>query len=72
MASGIPHILKQRKLFKKPLQFRADGTFHILQLTDIHLVDPEMDDDPDRSIPEANEKKAKKPCPFLAFSVVMC
>lgn len=58
MASGIPHILKQRKLFKKPLQFRADGTFHILQLTDIHLVDPEMDDDPDRSIPEANEKKA--------------
>lgn len=56
MASGIPHILKQRNIHKPPLRFRADGTFHILQLTDIHLVDPEMDDDPDRSIPENNEK----------------
>lgn len=56
MASGIPHIRKQRNIVRPPLQFRKDGTFHILQLTDIHLVDPEMDDDPDRSIPENHEK----------------
>lgn len=55
MASGLPHILKQRDLHKAPLRFREDGTFHILQLTDIHLVDPEMDDDPDRSVPLADE-----------------
>ena len=57
MASGLPHILKQRNLQKPPLRFRQDGTFHILQLTDIHLADPEMDDDPDRSIPLSNEVK---------------
>lgn len=55
MASGLPHILKQRNLQKAPLRFREDGTFHILQLTDMHLVDPSMDDDPDKSIPEKQE-----------------
>ena len=49
MATGIPNILKQRKFKKYPLQFRADGTFRILQMTDLHLSDPEMDDDPDKA-----------------------
>ena len=57
MASGLPHILKQRNLHKEPLRFREDGTFRILQLSDLHLVDPEMDDDPDPSIPQAHEAK---------------
>ncbi len=57
MASGLPHILKQRQIQKEPLRFREDGTFHILQLSDIHLVDPEMDDDPDPSIPKRHEQR---------------
>ena len=59
MASGFPYLLninhKQSK--KPPLRFRGDGTFRILQLSDIHLVDPEMDDDEDRSIPLLNEAR---------------
>ena len=59
MASGYPQLLNlnSKQLRKPPLRFRADGTFRILQLSDIHLVDPEMDDDPDRNIPLRDEAR---------------
>lgn len=54
MANGYPYLLnlQQKQLRKPPLRFRADGTFHILHLSDVHLMDPEMeDDDPVRTDP---------------------
>ena len=55
MAFGLPHIRKQRNLQPEPLRFRKDGTFRLLQVSDLHLVDPEMDDDPDPAVPLADE-----------------
>lgn len=60
MASGYPYLLNldEKQLRKPPLRFRADGTFHILHLTDIHLMDPEMhDDDPKRTDPLTDEAR---------------
>lgn len=48
-ASGLPASKKYIKRFAEPLHFGADGKFRILHLTDIHEVDPEMDDDEDKS-----------------------
>lgn len=53
MATGLPASKKYIKDFQKPLRFAKDGKFRILHLTDIHEVDPEMDDDEDKSIPAA-------------------
>lgn len=51
MAKGLPNSHKHIGNKQKPLQFGGDGKFRILHLTDIHEVDPEMDDDPDQQIP---------------------
>lgn len=51
MASGLPASKKHIKRFAEPLHFGADGKFRILHLTDIHEVDPEMDDEEDKSVP---------------------
>lgn len=51
MAQGLPNSHKFIKATQNPLQFGADGKFRILHLTDIHEVDPEMDDDENRQIP---------------------
>lgn len=56
--SIIPHKFKSAKFKREepaPLKFGADGKFRILHLTDIHQVMPEMDDDEDKSIPEAKD-----------------
>lgn len=57
-AMGMPHKWKSDK-FKRvapaPLKFGSDGKFRILHITDIHQVMPEMDDDEDKSIPEAKD-----------------
>ena len=52
MAKGLPDSKKYIRERQAPLRFGADGKFRILHLTDIHEVDPEMDDDEDRRIPE--------------------
>lgn len=52
MAKGLPDSKKYIREKQAPLRFGADGKFRILHLTDIHEVDPEMDDDEDRRIPE--------------------
>lgn len=51
MATGLPNSHKHIKNGQSPLRFGEDGKFCILHLTDIHEVDPEMDDDENRSIP---------------------
>lgn len=51
MAKGLPDSKKYIREKQAPLRFGADGKFRILHLTDIHEVDPEMDDDEDRRIP---------------------
>lgn len=51
MAKGLPNSHKYIKNNQKPLQFADNGKFRILHLTDIHEVDPEMDDDEDRQVP---------------------
>ncbi len=51
MAKGLPTSLSYIKNTQKPLKFHEDGTFKILHLTDIHEVDPEMDDDENPQIP---------------------
>lgn len=51
MAKGLPNSHKHIRNFQSPLQFGKDGKFRILHLTDIHEVDPEMDDDENRQIP---------------------
>ena len=42
---GLPDSKKYIKEKQAPLRFGADGKFRILHLTDIHEVDPEMDDE---------------------------
>lgn len=57
-AMGTPQKYKSDKFTRKappPLKFDNDGKFRILHLTDIHDVDPEMDDDTDRKIPLAKD-----------------
>lgn len=51
MASGYPTSLEHLRERRPSLKFREDGTFRILHITDIHMVDAEMDDDEDRSVP---------------------
>ena len=51
MAKGLPDSKKYIKEKRAPLRFGADGKFRILHLTDIHEVDPEMDDEEDRQRP---------------------
>lgn len=51
MAKGLPNSHKHIRNGQSSLHFGEDGKFRILHLTDIHEVDPEMDDDENRSIP---------------------
>lgn len=51
MATGYPSSLKHLLGSQDPLRFDGNGDFRILHLTDIHEVDPEMDDDENRQIP---------------------
>lgn len=51
MATGLPNSHRHIINGQSPLRFGNDGKFRILHLTDIHEVDPEMDDDENRSIP---------------------
>lgn len=53
---GLPASKKYIKRFAEPLHFGADGKFRILHLTDIHEVDPETDDDEDKSVPQKSPK----------------
>ena len=48
MATGLPNSHKHIRNGQSPLRFGEDGKFCILHLTDIHEVDPEMDDDENR------------------------
>ena len=59
-AMGTPHKFKSAKFEREspsPLKFGNDGKFRILHLTDIHDVEPEMDDDENREIPESRDKE---------------
>ena len=59
-AMGEPRKWQSAKFRREkpaPLKFGEDGKFRILHLTDIHDVEPEMDDDEDRSIPENRDKE---------------
>ncbi len=58
MAMGYPKKWKTDRFKREtpaPLKFGADGKFRILHITDIHDVEPIMDDDEDRSIPERRD-----------------
>ncbi len=60
MAMGYPRKWKTDRFKREepaPLKFGADGKFKILHITDIHDVEPIMDDDEDRSIPENRDKE---------------
>ena len=57
MAKGLPDSKKYIREKQAPLHFSADGKFRILHLTDIHEVDPEMDDEEDRQIPINKSKE---------------
>ena len=50
-ASGAPVSFKKSGIKQPKLKFSDNGKFRILHLTDIHEVDPEMDDDENRDIP---------------------
>ena len=55
MAMGYPKKFKTDRFKREapsPLKFGEDGKFRILHITDIHDVEPAMDDDENRSIPE--------------------
>ena len=55
-AMGVPHKWDSGKFKREknePLKFGKDGKFKILHITDIHDVEPEMDDDENREIPES-------------------
>lgn len=57
---GMPHKWQSAKFKREepaPLKFGADGKFRILHLTDIHDVEPEMDDDENREIPESRDRE---------------
>lgn len=59
-AMGMPHKWRSAKFKREepaPLKFGADGKFRILHLTDIHDVEPEMDDDENREIPESRDRE---------------
>ena len=60
MAMGEPMKWKSGKFRREkpaPLKFNKDGKFRILHLTDIHDVEPIMDDDENREIPESRDKE---------------
>ena len=55
MATGMPRKWKVDRFMREPnapLKFGADGKFKILHITDIHCVQPVMDDDENREIPD--------------------
>ena len=57
---GYPHKWQSDKFKREvpePLKFGPDGKFRILHLTDIHDVEPIMDDDENREIPESRDKE---------------
>lgn len=59
-AMGMPHKYKSAKFRREspePLKFGPDGKFRILHITDIHDVEPIMDDDENREIPESRDKE---------------
>lgn len=59
-AMGTPHKWSSAKFKREapePLKFGTDGKFRILHITDIHDVEPEMDDDENREIPESKDKE---------------
>ncbi len=54
-AMGHPHKWQSAKFKREkqaPLKFGNDGKFRILHITDIHDVEPIMDDDENREIPD--------------------
>lgn len=60
MAKGYPKKWKTDRFKREaptPLKFGADGKFRILHLTDIHCVQPVMDDDEIREIPDNKYKE---------------
>lgn len=60
MAMGYPKKWKTYRFEREtpaPLKFGADGKFKILHITDIHDVEPVMDDDEIREIPENKDKE---------------
>ncbi|MBQ8209289.1 MAG: metallophosphoesterase family protein [Clostridia bacterium] len=59
-AMGSPKKWQSAKFKREapePLKFNADGKFRILHITDIHDVEPIMDDDENREIPESRDKE---------------
>lgn len=57
---GTPRKFKSDKYKREapaPLKFGEDGKFRILHITDIHDVEPEMDDDENREIPLSCDKE---------------
>ena len=60
MAMGFPKKWKTDRFKREapaPLKFGADGKFKILHITDIHDVEPIMDDDENRDIPNNQDKE---------------
>ena len=60
MAMGFPKKWKTDRFKREapaPLKFDADGKFKILHITDIHDVEPIMDDDENRDIPNNQDKE---------------
>lgn len=57
-ACGMPVMYKNHNRQSPELKFGADGKFKILHLTDIHEVDPEMDDDENPDIPRDKSREA--------------
>lgn len=60
MAKGYPKKWKTARFEREtpaPLKFGADGKFRILHITDIHDVEPVMDDDENREIPDNKDKE---------------
>lgn len=59
-AMGSPKKWKSAKFKRdepKQLKFNENGKFKILHITDIHNVEPIMDDDENREIPESRDKE---------------
>ncbi len=57
MAMGLPASKRHNRNFIDPLCFGGDGKFRILHLTDIHEVDPDMDDNEDKTIPQRKSEE---------------
>lgn len=60
LAMGTPKKWQSAKFSRPspaPLKFNADGKFRILHITDIHDVEPVMDDEKIREIPESSDKE---------------